>query len=142
MKKNKIQIICLKTLLILMFFCFSCTISKPTSSNNFDENKSINEKINEYSEISILNRIRSIPGLKINGPDDNNAQVYVTGITSIKFTQEVTFYLNGMRVGTYSQFSTLVKPGEIKSMRLLKGASASNIYGEEGTWGVMLVKTK
>ena len=50
----------------------------------------MDEKINEYSEISILNRIRSIPGLIINGPDDNNAQVYVTGITSIKFTQEVT----------------------------------------------------
>ena len=142
MKRNKIRMINLKTLLILIFICFSCTISKHTSSDSFDGSKSMDEKINEYSEISILNRIRSIPGLKINGPDDNNAQVYVTGITSVKFTQEVTFYLNGMRVGTYSQFSTLVNPGEIKSMRLLKGASASNIYGEEGTWGVMLIKTK
>ncbi len=142
MKKNRIQISNLNTLLILIFICFSCTISKTTSSDGFNRDISMDEKINEYSEISILNRIRSMPGLKINGPDDNNAQVYVTGITSINFAQEVTFYLNGMRVGTYSQFSTLIKPGEIKSMRLLKGSSAANIYGEEGTWGVILVKTK
>ena len=47
MKKNKIQIINLKTLLILIFICFSCTISKPTASDNFDGNKSMDEKINE-----------------------------------------------------------------------------------------------
>jgi hypothetical protein len=27
-------------------------------------------------------------------------------------------------------------------MRKLKGTSAANIYGEEGTWGVILIKTK
>ena len=69
-------------------------------------------------------------------------EIYITGITSVMFTQEVTFYVNGMRVGTFSQLINLIKPNEIKSMRLLKGTSAANIYGEEGTWGVILIKTK
>ena len=55
---------------------------------------------------------------------------------------EVTFYLDGNRIGAYSQLSGLVNPANIKSMRLLKGSQAATIYGEEGTWGVILIKTK
>jgi len=121
-----------------------CNISKTSLSSNNESGEADvkSEKINEFSEISILNRIRSIPGLKINGSDENTAEIYITGITSVMFTQEVTFYVNGMRVGTFSQLINLIKPNEIKSMRLLKGTSAANIYGEEGTWGVILIKTK
>lgn len=123
---------------------FGCNVSKSnlSSKNTFSETDIRSQKLNEFSEISILNRIRSIPGLKVNGSNESTAEVYVTGITSVKFTQEVTFYVNGMRVGTFSQLINLIKPNEINSMRLLKGTSAANIYGEEGTWGVILIKTK
>ena len=123
---------------------FGCNASKTSISSNNEPSKVDvrSEKINEFSEISILNRIRSIPGLRINGSDENTAEIYITGITSVMFTQEVTFYVNGMRAGTFSQLNNLIKPNEIKSMRLLKGTSAANIYGEEGTWGVILIKTK
>ena len=123
---------------------FGCNVSKSSLSSNkiLSEADIRSEKINEFSEISILNRIRSIPGLRINGSNENTAEIYITGITSVMFTQEVTFYVNGMRAGTFSQLNNLIKPNEIKSMRLLKGTSAANIYGEEGTWGVILIKTK
>ena len=123
---------------------FGCNASKTSISSNNEPSKVDvrSEKINEFSEISILNRIRSIPGLRINGSDENTAEIYITGITSVMFTQEVTFYVNGMRAGTFSQLNSLIKPNEIKSMRLVKGTSAANIYGEEGTWGVILIKTK
>ena len=90
----------------------------------------------------MLDRLRSIPGLKISGFDERNAEVYLRGQTSVNFYKEVVFYINGTRVGNYNSAYQAVLPENIDSIKLLKSASELSIYGSDGRDGVVLIKTK
>jgi len=118
-------------LITLLFFSFSCQVSNLSNSSN---NKT-------QTTLSLLDRLRSLPGLRISGSDERNAQVYLRGQTSIMYYQEVLFYVNGIRVGNYSSAYQLVQQVNIESIKLLKSASELSIYGADGRDGVILIKT-
>tara|TARA_Y100000768_G_C23656710_1_gene531132 strand:+ start:110 stop:487 length:378 start_codon:yes stop_codon:yes gene_type:complete len=118
-------------LITLLFFSFSCQVSNLSNSSN---NKT-------QTTLSLLDRLRSLPGLRISGSDERNAQVYLRGQTSIMYYQEVLFYVNGIRVGNYSSAYQLVQQINIESIKLLKSASELSIYGADGRDGVILIKT-
>ena len=119
---------------------FSCTINKTinTDTNEYDINKII---FKQKSNVSLLNRIRSNPGVYISG-NDEFAKVYIKGITSINFQKEVLFILDGLQVGNYSKIVNIVNPSDIKSITVLKNASDIAIYGFVGSGGVIIIKTK
>ena len=94
----------------------------------------------KITSLSLLDRLRSLPGLRISG-FERNAQVYLRGQTSINNYREVLFYVNGNRVGYFSSAFEYVLPENIKSIKLLKSASELSIYGGEGRDGVVLIKT-
>ena len=93
------------------------------------------------SNVSLLNRIRSNPGVYISG-NDEFAKVYIKGVTSINFQKEVLFILDGLQVGNYSKIVNIVNPSDIKSITVLKNASDIAIYGFVGSGGVIIIKTK
>lgn len=116
-------------------FLFSCDVNKsPSSSQNVSKT--------QKTTLGLLDRLRSLPGLKISGFDERNAEVYLRGQTSVNFYQEVVFYINGTRVGNYNSAYQAVLPENIDSIKLLKSASELNIYGSDGRDGVVLIKTK
>ena len=119
---------------------FSCSINKTINSdtNEYDINKII---FKQKSNVSLLNRIRSNPGVYISG-NDEFAKVYIKGITSINFQKEVLFILDGLQVGNYSKIVNIVNPSDIKSITVLKNASDIAIYGFVGSGGVIIIKTK
>ena len=117
------------TILIL----FSCEVSKSPSNSSSSTYK---------TTLSLLDRLRSIPGLRIGGVGERDAQVYLRGQTSIKLYKEVVFYVNGARVGNYSSAYQVVQSENIESIKLLKSASELSIYGSDGRDGVILIKTK
>tara|TARA_B100000029_G_C17462451_1_gene919025 strand:+ start:530 stop:928 length:399 start_codon:yes stop_codon:yes gene_type:complete len=119
---------------------FSCTINKTinTDTNEYDINKII---FKQKSNVSLLNRIRSNPGVYISG-NDEFAKVYIKGVTSINFQKEVLFILDGLQVGNYSKIVNIVNPSDIKSITVLKNASDIAIYGFVGSGGVIIIKTK
>ena len=117
------------TILIL----FSCEVSNSPSNSSSSTNK---------TTLSLLDRLRSIPGLRIGGVGERDAQVYLRGQTSIKLYKEVVFYVNGARVGNYSSAYQVVQSENIESIKLLKSASELSIYGSDGRDGVILIKTK
>ena len=147
-------------LFILLGVLLSCNVQKNTLTNTYTRGDTIYtvqtknqlslDKSSERSSFSncLLCQVRNLPGIDIGSSgsfgshNEDTAEIYIKGTQSVKYQMEVTFYLNGSRVGTYSQLSGLVNPANIKSMRLLKGPQAATIYGEEGTWGVILIKTK
>jgi len=90
----------------------------------------------------LLDRLRSLPGLRISGVDERNAQVYLRGQTSVMYYKEVLFYVNGIRVGNYSSAYQVVEPNNIENIKLLKSTSQLSIYGADGRDGVILIKTK
>ena len=118
----------------------SCEINKTTVSNssNIFDSRTLKNK----SGISLLNKIRTSPGIIIQGNDEENARVYTRGINSINFQKEVLFVLNGFQVGTFSQIFNILDPNDIKSIRVLKNGADLAIYGFRGSGGVILIKTK
>tara|TARA_S200000501_G_scaffold327469_1_gene326762 strand:- start:7417 stop:7794 length:378 start_codon:yes stop_codon:yes gene_type:complete len=117
------------TILIL----FSCEVSNSPSNSSSSINK---------TTLSLLDRLRSVPGLRIGGFGERDAQVYLRGQTSIKLYKEVVFYVNGARVGSYSSAYQVVQSENIESIKLLKSASELSMYGSDGRDGVILIKTK
>ena len=116
-------------------FLFSCDVNKsPSSSQNVSKS--------QKTTLGLLDRLRSLPGLKISGFDERSAEVYLRGQTSVNFYKEVVFYINGTRVGNYNSAYQAVLPENIDSIKLLKSASELNIYGSDGRDGVVLIKTK
>lgn len=127
----------IKLIFIIPFFLFllSCEVNKSPSSSQ-------NESQTQKTTLGLLDRLRSIPGLKISGFDERNAEVYLRGQTSVNFYKEVVFYINGARVGNYNSAYQAVLPENIDSIKLLKSASELSIYGSDGRDGVVLIKTK
>ena len=62
-------------LIIFISALISCEVNKYPVSSKQDTNTSL----------SLLDRLRSIPGLKISGFDERNAEVYLRGQTSILY---------------------------------------------------------
>ena len=126
-----------KFIYIIPFFLFliSCEVNKsPSSSQNVSKT--------QKTTLGLLDRLRSLPGLKISGFDERSAAVYLRGQTSVNFYNEVVFYINGTKVGNYNSAYQAVLPENIDSVKLLKSASELNIYGSDGRDGIILIKTK
>ncbi|MFL2990607.1 MAG: TonB-dependent receptor plug domain-containing protein [Cytophagales bacterium] len=121
-----------KIFYLIIIINLSCEVSGPL---NYSSNE-------DSTTLGLLDRLRSIPGLRIGGVSERDAQVYLRGQTSIKYYQEVVFYVNGTRVGNYSSAYQVVQPENIDSIKLLKSAAQLSLYGSDGRDGVILIKTK
>ena len=120
--------------LLFLMILLGCNIYK--EPNNMDEIKSI-----QNNNISLLDRIRSNPAIRING-NNLNAKVYINGINSIYHQKEVLFVLDGLKVGTYSEVANLIGNSDIEAINILKEPSDLALYGFIGSGGVVLIKSK
>ena len=123
-----------KVKLLFIMILLGCNIYK--EPNNMDEIKSI-----QNNNISLLDRIRSNPAIRING-NNLNAKVYINGINSIYHQKEVLFVLDGLKVGKYSEVANLIGNSDIEAINILKEPSDLALYGFIGSGGVVLIKTK
>ena len=62
-------------------------MSLVSNSSNIFDSRTLKNK----SSISLLNKIRTSPGIIIQGNDEENTKVYTRGINSINFPKEVLF---------------------------------------------------
>ena len=123
-----------KVKLLFIMILLGCNIYK--EPNNMDDIKSI-----QNNNISLLDRIRSNPAIRING-NNLNAKVYINGINSIYHQKEVLFVLDGLKVGKYSEVANLIGNSDIESINILKEPSDLALYGFIGSGGVVLIKSK
>lgn len=94
------------------------------------------------SYTDLASALRSIGGLQVSGTG-NNIIVSLRGQSSINLNTQPLFVVNNIPVGnTYSDANGMINPSEITSIKILRGASATTIYGEDGNSGVILIKTK
>ena len=117
-------------LFLFLSLLISCQASNLSTSSKESEDKA------KTTSLSLLDRLRSLPGLRISG-FGRNAQVYLRGQTSINNYREVLFYVNGNRVGYFSSAYEYVLPENIKNIKLLKSASELSIYGGGAAPAVM-----
>ena len=122
---------------ILITFSICCCSVYKKDSKSFNPNEI---EVNNMGNISLLNRIRTHPGVYVEGTEEN-ARVYTRGINSINNQKEFLFVLNGVKVGNYSQISKILSPSDIKNITILRNASDIASYGFNGSGGVILIKT-
>ena len=121
----------------LITFSICCCSVYKKDSKSFNPNEI---EVNNMGNISLLNRIRTHPGVYVEGTEEN-ARVYTRGVNSINNQKEFLFVLNGVKVGNYSQISKILSPSDIKNITILKNASDIASYGFNGSGGVILIKT-
>lgn len=110
----------------------SCTSTEGTTNQAKD--------FSSYSDLA--SALRSIGGLQVSGTGDNII-VTLRGMSTIKLNTQPLYVVNNIPVGNaYSDANSMVNPTEITSIRVLRGASATTIYGEDGNAGVIMIKTK
>jgi len=124
--------------LSLIFILSSCIINK---SQNNTYNLNSEYEVKQKSNVSLINRIRSNPGIYVEGYGDN-AKVFMKGVSSINFPKEILFILDGIQVGNYSKISSILDPLKIKSIKILKNPVDLSMYGFMGSGGVIEIKTK
>lgn len=110
--------------------------SKKSNLTNSVSKLDINEKeIGGYSNIFDYLRGR-VPGVTVNGRGPN-ATVQIRGISSINCPTDPLYVVDGVVVNDIS----MINPNDVKSVSVLKDASAS-IYGSRGANGVIIITTK
>ena len=87
-----------------------------------------NKKFNSYSNIYDMIR-GEVPGVQVNGK-----RILIEGSSSINLSTDPLFVVDGVTVNSIDDIS----PQTVKSIEILKGASAS-IYGSRGSNGVILI---
>lgn len=81
------------------------------------------------------------PGLSVKnneGTPGNSPIIRIRGASSLQGSNEALIVIDGLQGGDL----TSLNPNDIQSIQVLKGPSATAIYGSEGSNGVILVTTK
>lgn len=80
------------------------------------------------------------PGVLVfeNGAPGGGATIRVRGVGSINKGSDPIYIVDGVQVGDISS----IQPDEIDNLQVLKDASASAIYGANGSNGVVIINTK
>ncbi|MFI1743525.1 TonB-dependent receptor plug domain-containing protein [Thalassobellus sediminis] len=96
---------------------------------------SVDEKlIEQENNLDIFAYLQTIPGLSI-----VNNQIRIRGNRSLSVDDSPLIILNGSQ---YNAPLNNINPRDIKSIDVLKDASATVVYGSRGANGVILIKTK
>lgn len=133
----------MKKLAILLFgtlvlFLFGCGTSGHTSATQSRANDIENPDI----AISLVEHLRRVPGVQVKG-SGTNASIVIRGIASITSGTEPLFVVDGQPLAGGLQYASQMVPvHDIKSIRVLKNAGETGIYGVRGANGVIEIYLK
>ncbi|MFQ5446412.1 MAG: TonB-dependent receptor plug domain-containing protein [Saprospiraceae bacterium] len=119
----------------------SCNSTK-NSVTNRSSSKDAGTIENPDVALTLVDHLRNLPGVMVRGSGEN-ATVTIRGINSINSSTEPLFVLNGQPLsGGLRSAIQAVPVTEIKSIRVLKNAAETGIYGIRGANGVIEITTK
>jgi TonB-dependent SusC/RagA subfamily outer membrane receptor len=138
----------MKKILSLLTLCLilallSCTATK-NSTGEQETKKDTAENTAEKTNIPLDQYLRRVSGLRVSG-SGSSARVQITGVGNSSLTSgnAPLFILDGVNVGTnLGQVANLVQTANIKTVRVLKSADETSIYGSQGASGVIEIITK
>lgn len=121
-------------LLITMSF-LACKSSSKTTTNEKPLEETLDEKNKQV--ISLLNRIRKIPGVMVR----SGVPIFVKGNNSVESSSEPLYILNDYTVGnSFKSVNGLVQSVDIEKIEALSPADAS-LYGSRAGNGVIKITT-
>ncbi|MEM6766089.1 MAG: TonB-dependent receptor plug domain-containing protein [Bacteroidota bacterium] len=93
--------------------------------------------------LSLADYLKRVPGISVRGSGDNATIRVRGGISSSGLSQEPLFVLDNAPIGkSYQNLVNMVDINDIKRVSVLKDISSTNIYGVNGSNGVILITTK
>ena len=125
-------------ILVLLFLLVASALQNSCSSSNQATNTTPTETDIPY--VTMLDRLRRVPGLAITGPDYNPV-VLIRGNRSIEGNNEPLFEVDGTVVGTGYSSIRSIDVNQVQSIRVVTPAQAG-LYGSRGANGVVKIKTK
>lgn len=110
-------------------------ITGATASVKVDELKSLpSARVDE----ALQGRVAGVQVINNDASPNANVSIRIRGVSSINGGNDPLIVIDGVQGGNLSE----VHPKDIKSMEVLKDASATAIYGSRGASGVILITTK
>lgn len=97
--------------------------------------------VNELPVVSVQQALQGrVPGLSVtnNGSPGTSPLVSIRGISTISYSTNPLYVIDGFPTGDLSTFDTR----DIQSVDVLKDAAAAAIYGSRATNGVIMITTK
>jgi TonB-dependent SusC/RagA subfamily outer membrane receptor len=85
-----------------------------------------------------------VAGLQVWEDGNGEITVRIRGDQSVLFNQSPLLVVDGVSVPSYSFSSTLrsMNPRDVRSIRVLKDAGSTSMYGSRGAHGVILISLK
>ncbi len=83
-----------------------------------------------------------LPGVRVIDMIEGGMTVRIRGSSSFLGGEEPLFVIDGMPIQSIDGALNSVNPNTIESIRVLKNADATAIYGSRGANGVILIKTR
>lgn len=87
---------------------------------------------------AIQGQVAGVNVSRVNGRPGADYKINIRGLNSINFSNEPLVVIDGVMGGNMN----VLNPSDIKSMDILKDASATAIYGSRGANGVIIITTK
>ena len=108
------------------------------------QEKKATDSISEITESKFVKTEVDISPLKISSnfvkTDSSPPSLLIVCIKSIQERNEPLYILDGRLINA-KQFSK-VNPNDIRDIKVLKGAEATSLYGNQGRNGVIIITTK
>lgn len=123
--------------LLLIGCLFSCAQGENYTRNQRD--------FSTYTNLG--EAIRSVGGVQVIGGNTmagfNDAAIALRGQGSLVLNTQPLYVIDNVPIGNdYNYANSVVHPTNIASIRIVRGTSASAIFGEEGNHGAIIIRTK
>lgn len=123
--------------------------------------QTINQSITTGIDQGLIGRVAGVTATQMSGQPGGSVSIRIRGVSTINGDAEPLYVIDGVPISgnsrnvyemglgsvggagktTYSPLST-INPNDIESIEVLKDASATAIYGNRGSNGVVLITTK
>ncbi len=104
------------------------------------------EEITKSSDRSALNALSGkVAGVKISnasGAAGSSTRVIFRGFSSVSGSSSPLYVINGLPFDVYLDINTFIDPANIESITVLKGSSATTLYGSGAVNGAIVITTK
>lgn len=141
----------LATMRILIYTLLAVLTVSCASRTNVNTSKMVDgrsksnmvERKAKPTATNLTDYLRRISGVTVSG-EGANARVQVRGPVSFQqSSNRPLFIVNGSQLGTdYSTVFNNIDVREIQSVRVLKGADETAVYGMQGSAGVILIRLR
>ena len=122
----------------------ACLVVFATSCTSTDEYYAKQKDFSRFANLG--EAIRSVGGFVTGGntmAGFNDAVVQMRGQSSIVLNTQPLYVVDNVPIGNdYNIANNLIHPANIVSIQLIKGSSASTLYGEDANQGAIIIRTK